>query len=42
MNVQKEKLKQTFDQWVHFRNEDGSRIEYEQTDDVCIIGLRVS
>jgi hypothetical protein len=41
MNEQLDYIKSTFHKWKHWPSEKGEILEYEQIDDVCIIGVRL-
>ena len=41
MNEQLDRIKATFHKWKHWPSENGTIIDYEQIDDVCIIGVRL-
>jgi serine phosphatase RsbU (regulator of sigma subunit) len=41
MNEQLDRIKATFHKWKHWPSENNEILEYEQIDDVCIIGVRV-
>lgn len=38
---QKIQLEQIFNNWINYRDENGSTFEYEQIDDVLVIGIRI-
>jgi serine phosphatase RsbU (regulator of sigma subunit) len=38
---QKIQLEQIFNNWINYREENGSTFEYEQIDDVLVIGIRI-
>jgi serine phosphatase RsbU (regulator of sigma subunit)/ligand-binding sensor domain-containing protein len=41
MNEQLDRIKATFHKWKHWPSDNNEILEYEQIDDVCIIGVRV-
>jgi serine phosphatase RsbU (regulator of sigma subunit)/ligand-binding sensor domain-containing protein len=41
MNEQLDRIKAIFHKWKHWPSENGEIIDYEQIDDVCIIGVRL-
>lgn len=41
VDVQKNKLSEIFNNWINYKDENGSTFEYDQIDDVLIIGIRI-
>jgi serine phosphatase RsbU (regulator of sigma subunit) len=41
VDEQKIKLSETFNNWINYRDENGATFEYEQIDDVLIIGVKI-
>jgi serine phosphatase RsbU (regulator of sigma subunit) len=41
VDEQKIKLSETFNNWINYKDENGATFEYEQIDDVLIIGVKI-
>ncbi len=41
VDEQKIKLSETFNNWINFKDENGTTFEYDQIDDVLIIGIKI-